>query len=69
LIWGRPVPFRRWQPLFSEILVGIWDAAQTKDYERGKALQAKMNLVWDIIKGRQFLRRIKEMLNQIGRLE
>jgi dihydrodipicolinate synthase/N-acetylneuraminate lyase len=53
--------------LFPEILVGIWDAAQAKDYERGKALQAKMNLVWDIIKGTQFSRRIKEMLKQLGR--
>jgi dihydrodipicolinate synthase/N-acetylneuraminate lyase len=53
--------------LFPEISVEIWDAVKAGDSKRAKALQAKIYPVWNMIKGPQFPRRIKEALNQVGR--
>ncbi|MDK2933232.1 MAG: 4-hydroxy-tetrahydrodipicolinate synthase [Clostridiales bacterium] len=52
---------------FPEISVQIWDAVQEGNDEEAKALQHKIYLVWQVIKGDHFPRRIKETLRQLGR--
>jgi dihydrodipicolinate synthase/N-acetylneuraminate lyase len=53
--------------VFPEIVVEMWNAVQAGDSGRAKALQAKIYPVWRVIPGPQFPRRVKEVLNQIGR--
>jgi dihydrodipicolinate synthase/N-acetylneuraminate lyase len=53
--------------VFPEIAVAIWDAVQAGDFARAKTLQAKLFPVWSKIMGPQFQRRVKEVLNQLGR--
>jgi 4-hydroxy-tetrahydrodipicolinate synthase len=53
--------------LFPEIAVEMWNAVRTGNSEHAKALQVKLYPVWRMSVGPQFPRRMKEVLNQLGR--
>jgi dihydrodipicolinate synthase/N-acetylneuraminate lyase len=53
--------------LFPEITVEMWDAFQTGNFERAKALQTRLFLFWTRMIGPQFQRWEKETLRQLGR--
>jgi Dihydrodipicolinate synthase/N-acetylneuraminate lyase len=53
--------------VFPKQCVQIWDAVQAGDRGTSKALQDKIYPMWQVLKGPQFPRRIKEALRQMGR--
>jgi dihydrodipicolinate synthase/N-acetylneuraminate lyase len=66
---GAAGSFAAISTLFPKDAVEIWNTVRTGagDLARAKALQAKLYSVWDVVGGPGFPRRMKEVLNQLGR--
>ena len=52
--------------VFPKESVAIWDAVQAGDSDTAKKLQAELYPKWQVMKGAQFPRRLKEALKQLG---
>jgi dihydrodipicolinate synthase/N-acetylneuraminate lyase len=64
---GAAGSFAAISTLFPEDAVEIWNSVKAGDNARAKALQTKLYSVWNVVKGPGLPRRMKEVLNQIGR--
>ena len=52
--------------VFPKECVAIWDAVQAGDSNTAKKIQAELYPKWQVMKGEQFPRRLKEALKQMG---
>jgi 4-hydroxy-tetrahydrodipicolinate synthase len=53
--------------VFPEYCVKIWKSVKAGDYKSAKEMHYKLYPVWQVIKGPQFQRRVKEAINILGR--